>query len=145
MSVDFEDVEGCQRKLYQQYLEVRPIRFCQTEALLKHHLERARFAVEKERTRLNQLSDQWAEEDDNRLLSGGGRSDYKKRQRLLEFCGNPRCYRLWWYSTAEEVDKLYDLNYSERDLEVENFEEWYSKKASDFNQVHKLLSPWAKQ
>lgn len=115
------------------------------KARWKEYTISAKEAVIKEGQR--QTGYQYDNEDDD-LNNYHGRwygLPYWKCCELWEFCGDTKEHRFWWDVSDFEIDKTENVHFR-KIIRFEDIDEnYYNKTPDDYNQVRKLLTPWAAQ
>ncbi len=84
---------------------------------------------------------QLIEEAEKAEVESNGISDYEYNIRLWKFCGDIPKKKIWYRSSAPEIDDLVKIKFWcwEEDHDID--EDWYTQGPEDFNKTRLLLNP----
>jgi hypothetical protein len=145
MSVDLQDVKPSWKRYYRSKVRVPFKWIANNPKRLRGYKRRAAFAI-RQRELLHDLLIERLGNFDNAQSERYRTSEYEDHERLSVWCGEQAIDRIWFQVPAWVVDKTcYDRKFEVKNLQGEVDEDWYTKSPSQFNKVHKVLTPWAEQ
>lgn len=110
----------------------------------KLFIVKAEEALKKREERRNEFY-RSIDRDEEREVQENGITDYNWRCKLWQFCGDIPKKKIWYRSTAADVDNTVGCNFWcwEEDHDID--EDWYAQGPEDFNKTKLLLTPGASE